>query len=49
MEGSISGISSGAFKVVQFATAWSNIVKGVEIVGGGPCYCASNSGRRARP
>ncbi len=39
-ESSISGISSGAFMAVQFATAWSSIIKGVGIVAGGPFYCA---------
>ena len=39
-ESSISGISSGAFMAVQFATAWSSVVKGVGIVAGGPYWCA---------
>jgi poly(3-hydroxybutyrate) depolymerase len=39
-ESSISGISSGAFMAVQFATAWSDIMKGVGIIAGGPYYCA---------
>jgi poly(3-hydroxybutyrate) depolymerase len=39
-ESSISGISSGAFMAVQFATAWSGTVKGVGIIAGGPYYCA---------
>ena len=39
-ESSISGISSGAFMAVQFATAWSDVVKGVGIIAGGPYYCA---------
>jgi hypothetical protein len=39
-ESSISGISSGAFTAVQFATAWSDIVKGVGIIAGSPYYCA---------
>jgi len=39
-ESSISGISSGAFMAVQFATAWSDIVKGVGIIAGGPYCCA---------
>lgn len=42
-ESSISGVSSGAFMAVQFATAWSSIVKGVGIVAGGPYYCARAS------
>jgi hypothetical protein len=37
---SISGVSSGAFMAVQFATAWSSIIKGVGIVAGGPFWCA---------
>jgi hypothetical protein len=37
---SISGISSGAFMAVQFATAWSGTIKGVGVVAGGPYYCA---------
>jgi poly(3-hydroxybutyrate) depolymerase len=39
-ESSISGISSGAFMAVQFATAWSGMVKGVGVIAGGPYYCA---------
>jgi poly(3-hydroxybutyrate) depolymerase len=39
-ESSISGISSGAFMAVQFATAWSSIIKGVGVVAGGPYWCA---------
>ncbi len=39
-ETSISGISSGAFMAVQFATAWSSVVKGVGVVAGGPYWCA---------
>jgi hypothetical protein len=35
-ETSISGISSGAFMAVQFATAWSSVVKGVGVIAGGP-------------
>jgi len=42
-ESSISGISSGAFMAVQFATSWSGIVKGVGIVAGGPYYCAQGT------
>jgi len=37
---SISGISSGAFMAVQFATAWSGTIRGVGVVAGGPYYCA---------
>lgn len=40
---SISGISSGAFMAVQFATAWSGTIKGVGIVAGGPYYCAQGT------
>jgi poly(3-hydroxybutyrate) depolymerase len=39
-ESSISGISSGAFMAVQFATAWSSVIKGVGVVAGGPFWCA---------
>src|SRR5262245_51654711 len=39
-ESSISGISSGAFMAVQFATAWSGTIRGVGIIAGGPFYCA---------
>ena len=39
-ESSISGISSGGFMAVQFATAWSSIIKGVGVVAGGPYFCA---------
>ena len=46
-ESSISGISSGAFMAVQFATAWSSIIKGVGIVAGGPFYCGRAAGERA--
>src|SRR4030081_1351652 len=38
-ESSISGISSGAFMAVQFATAWSSVIKGVGVVAGGPFWC----------
>ncbi len=39
-ESSISGISSGAFMAIQFATAWSSVIKGVGVVAGGPYWCA---------
>jgi poly(3-hydroxybutyrate) depolymerase len=39
-ESSISGISSGAFMAVQFATAWSSVMKGVGVIAGGPYWCA---------
>src|ERR1700736_4840433 len=39
-ESSVSGISSGAFMAVQFATAWSSVIKGVGVVAGGPFWCA---------
>jgi hypothetical protein len=42
-ESSISGISSGAFMSVQFAVAWSSVIKGVGVVAGGPYYCAQAS------
>jgi hypothetical protein len=40
---SISGISSGAFMAVQFATAWSGTIKGVGVIAGGPYYCAQGT------
>src|SRR3954453_23794543 len=39
-ESSISGVSSGGFMAVQFATAWSSMIKGVGVVAGGPYWCA---------
>jgi hypothetical protein len=39
-ESSISGISSGAFMAVQFATAWSSVIEGVGVIAGGPDWCA---------
>ncbi|MCW3475607.1 extracellular catalytic domain type 2 short-chain-length polyhydroxyalkanoate depolymerase [Limobrevibacterium gyesilva] len=42
-QSSISGISSGAFMAVQFATAWSSVVRGVGVIAGGPFYCAQAS------
>jgi poly(3-hydroxybutyrate) depolymerase len=39
-DSSISGISSGAFMAVQFATAWSSVIRGVGVVAGGPYWCA---------
>src|ERR1700730_3486269 len=39
-ESSISGISSGAFVAIQFATAWSSVIKGVGVIAGGPYWCA---------
>ena len=39
-ESSISGISSGAFMAVQFATAWSSVIRGVGVIAGGPFWCA---------
>jgi poly(3-hydroxybutyrate) depolymerase len=39
-DSSVSGISSGAFMAIQFATAWSSVVKGVGVVAGGPFWCA---------
>lgn len=46
-ETSISGISSGAYMAVQFATAWSSIIKGVGVVAGGPYGCSEGSGATA--
>ena len=42
-ESSISGISSGGFMAMQFATAWSGIIKGVGVIAGGPYYCAQGT------
>src|SRR3954447_22316332 len=42
-ESSISRTSSGAFMSVQFATAWSSVIKGVGAIAGGPYYCAQGS------
>jgi poly(3-hydroxybutyrate) depolymerase len=42
-ESSISGVASGAFMAVQFATAWSGIIKGVGVIAGGPYYCAQGT------
>jgi poly(3-hydroxybutyrate) depolymerase len=39
-ESSISGISSGAFMAIQFATAWSSLIRGVGVIAGGPYWCA---------
>ena len=39
-ESSVSGLSSGAFMAVQFATAWSSTIRGVGVIAGGPVYCA---------
>jgi hypothetical protein len=37
---SVSGLSSGGFMAVQFAVAYSSLVKGVGVIAGGPYYCA---------
>jgi poly(3-hydroxybutyrate) depolymerase len=42
-ESSVSGISSGAFMAVQFATAFSSTIKGVGVIAGGPFGCAQPS------
>jgi hypothetical protein len=42
-ESSISGISSGAFMAVQFATIWSGTINGVGVIAGGPYYCAQGT------
>jgi poly(3-hydroxybutyrate) depolymerase len=44
---SISGVSSGAFMAVQFATAWSSVVTGVGAVAGGPFGCSEGSAAAA--
>jgi hypothetical protein len=46
-ETSISGISSGAYMAVQFATAWSSVIKGVGVIAGGPYGCSGGSGATA--
>ncbi|MBS0641698.1 MAG: hypothetical protein JSS43_17685 [Proteobacteria bacterium] len=46
-ETSISGISSGAYMAVQFATAWSSTVRGVGAVAGGPYGCSGGLGSTA--
>ncbi|HVZ08240.1 plasmid partitioning protein [Rhodopila sp.] len=46
-ETSISGISSGAYMAVQFATAWSSFVKGVGVIAGGPYGCSGGSAATA--
>jgi len=42
-QSSVSGLSSGAFMAVQFATAWSSTIRGVGVISGGPVYCAQAS------
>jgi hypothetical protein len=42
-ESSISGISSGAYMAVQFATAWSSTINGLGVIAGGPYYCAQGT------
>src|SRR5260370_39440924 len=45
-ESSISGISSGAFMAVQFATAWASVIKGVGVVArGAPLWAEGGGGR----
>jgi poly(3-hydroxybutyrate) depolymerase len=39
-ETTVSGVSSGAYMAVQFAVAYSSIVKGVGATAGGPYFCA---------
>lgn len=43
-QSSISGISSGAFMAVQFAVAWSSVIRGVGAIAGGPYDCAHGTG-----
>ena len=40
-ETSVSGISSGGYMALQFATAYSDIVTGVGVFAGGPYRCAA--------
>jgi poly(3-hydroxybutyrate) depolymerase len=42
-QSSVSGISSGGFMAVQFAVAWSSVIRGVGVIAGGPFYCAQAS------
>ncbi len=44
---SVSGISSGAFMAVQFATAWSSITVGIGAIAGGPFGCSQGSASAA--
>jgi hypothetical protein len=46
-ETSVSGISSGAYMAVQFATAWSSFVKGVGAIAGGPYGCTGGQASTA--
>ena len=46
-ETSVSGISSGAYMAVQFATAWSSFVKGVGVIAGGPYGCTAGQASTA--
>ncbi len=39
-QSSVSGLSSGAFMAVQFAVAYSSIIKGAGVIAGGPYFCA---------
>jgi hypothetical protein len=45
---SISGISSGAYMAVQFAIAWSSLIKGVGAIAGGAFGCSDGSGSAAQ-
>jgi poly(3-hydroxybutyrate) depolymerase len=45
---SISGISSGAFMAVQFATAWSSLIMGIGVIAGGPFGCSDGSSSTAQ-
>ena len=40
---SVSGLSSGGYMAVQLGVAYSSIIKGVGVIGGGPYYCAQDS------
>src|SRR5260370_38601992 len=44
-ESSISGISSGAFMAVQFAPAWSSVMKGVGGIAGGAFLAGEGAAR----
>ena len=43
----VSGISSGGYMAVQFQVAYSQLVRGVGVLAGGPYYCAEGAVGRA--
>lgn len=42
-QSSVSGLSSGGYMAMQFAVAFSSILKGAGIIAGGPYYCAQGN------